>query len=77
MPFKGKVEGEYTYYFGPTMTAKLKQSISTETKVTDRRTGFFEQVSGSYKIDQGTMAAAIVQAYNTAAILQATAIKGD
>jgi hypothetical protein len=74
IPFKGVVPGEFIYEFYATQNLNLKKPISTGVKVTDRRTGFFEQVSGTYQLDANKAAQSILEAYNTVAILQATAI---
>jgi len=49
----------------------LKKPLSAEVKVTDRRTGFFEQVSGTYSIDTNAAAQSILKAYNSVAAMQA------
>lgn len=73
IPFKGVVPGEYIYEFYATQTLGLKEPVSTGIKVTDRRTGFFEQVSGTYRIDTNLAAKSILEAYNTVAVLQSLA----
>ncbi|MDI6797848.1 MAG: hypothetical protein QMD09_12930 [Desulfatibacillaceae bacterium] len=71
IPFKGPVPGEFIYEFFAMQDLGLKKPVSTEVKVTDRRTGFFEQVSGSYSIDTHAAAQSILEAYNTVAAMQA------
>ncbi len=71
IPFKGPVPGEFIYEFFAMQDLGLKKPLSTEVKVTDRRTGFFEQVSGTYSIDTNAAASSILEAYNTVAAMQA------
>ncbi|MEW5733478.1 MAG: hypothetical protein AB1921_01415 [Thermodesulfobacteriota bacterium] len=73
IPFKGVVPGEYIYEFFATQDIKLKQPVSAGVKVTDRRTGFFEQVSGTYKLDTNAAAKSILEAYNAVAVLESMA----
>lgn len=74
IPFKGVVPGEFIYEFFASQDLGLKKDLSAGVKVTDRRTGFFEQVSGTYHIDTNAAAKSILEAYNTVAFLQAVAV---
>lgn len=74
IPFKGVVPGEFIYEFFAQQDLSLKKDFSAGVKVTDRRTGFFEQLSGTYKIDTNAAAKSIVEAYDTVAFLQAVAV---
>ena len=73
IPFKGVVPGEFIYEFNARQGLSLKNALSSGVKVTDRRTGFFEQVAGTYHIDTHAAAKSILDAYNTVAVLQAMA----
>lgn len=79
VPFKGPVPGEFIYEFYGIGLNKigLKNPISTDVKVTDRRTGFWAQTSGSFNVDVDKLALSILETYQKVAVLQAIVLSGN